>query len=235
MRLSTSTSSGAPHQCLALSLARELTVPPPAFSWVYLWAAIMHVIFAVFSGCNFLKYVTKFPCETFGFYVRCVAALFNPRWLTSSPIWPCTLFSSWVYIQYGIQVLTRQFGLPTPSVYLSILLAVLTLVVGHLLTIVSTLPYFHRHVRRFIADYGMPIAVIACSGLAYWGRFHESINVEDSRLPIEAAYTAANGRAWIVPFWELSGKWVGIAFPFGFVLFVVRPCRLARIGDDTAN
>jgi hypothetical protein len=139
---------------------------------------------------------------------------------------------SWVYIQYGIQVLTRQFGLPTPSIYLSILLAILTLVVGHVLTIVSTLPYFHRHVRRFIADYGMPIAVIACSGLAYWGRFHESINIDDSRLPIQAAYTAANGRSWVVPFWELSGKWVGIAFPFGFVLFIVRSSFLGNLGSS---
>ena len=35
---------------------------------------------------QFLKYVTRFSCDTFGFYVAAV------------------------YVQYGIQVVTRQFG-----------------------------------------------------------------------------------------------------------------------------
>jgi len=31
----------------------------------------------------------------------------------------------------------------------------------------------------------------------------------------------ANGRAWLVRFWQLEGKYVGIALPFGFILFVL--------------
>ncbi|CED82769.1 anion exchanging protein [Phaffia rhodozyma] len=165
--------------------------------WTYLWAAIMHIVFAVFGGCNFLKYVTRYPCETFGFYV------------------------SWVYLQYGVQVITRQFPLPLSSSFLSIILAILTLVVGHVFNLVSTQPYFHRHVRRFIADYGMPISVVACSGLAYWGRFHVGIDVEETRLPFQPAFMPAEGRQWLVRFWSLEGKWVGVSFPFGFVLFVL--------------
>lgn len=37
--------------------------------WVYLWAAILHWIFAIWQGCKFLRYVTRFSCDTFGFYV----------------------------------------------------------------------------------------------------------------------------------------------------------------------
>jgi len=37
--------------------------------WVYLWAAILHWVFALWQGCRFLKYVTRFSCDTFGFYV----------------------------------------------------------------------------------------------------------------------------------------------------------------------
>lgn len=118
-------------------------------------------------------------------------------------------------------VLTRQFAVPEASLFLGILLAVLTLCVGHFLTILSLQPYFHRHIRRFIADYGMPISVIACSGLAYWGRFHDAIDPEATRLPIQGAFAAANNRPWVVPFWELPGKWVGIAFPFGFILLIL--------------
>lgn len=64
----------------------------------------------------------------------------------------------------------------------------------------------------------MPISIIACSGVAYWGAFNIA---NASTLPVNGAFTAAGGRSWIVRFWELDGKWVGIAFPFGFILFVL--------------
>lgn len=42
------------------------------------------------------------------------------------------------------------------------------------------------------------------------------------RLPVtRASFQAANGRPWLVEFWQLEGRWVGIAFPFGLVLFIL--------------
>ncbi|KAE9407396.1 hypothetical protein BT96DRAFT_809571 [Gymnopus androsaceus JB14] len=163
--------------------------------WVYLWAAIIHWVTAILNWCNFLKYVTLFSCDTFGFYV------------------------SWVYLQYGVQVLTRQLDSSTlPGALVSIILAILMLVVCFLFQSLSQKTLFHRHVRRFLADYGMPISLVAISGMAYWGRFN-STNPET--LPISGAFQPANGRAWLVPFWELEGKWVGIALPFGIVLWIL--------------
>ncbi|EKM75911.1 hypothetical protein AGABI1DRAFT_45748 [Agaricus bisporus var. burnettii JB137-S8] len=162
--------------------------------WVYLWGAIFHWVTAVLNWCNFLKYVTLFSCDTFGFYV------------------------SWVYLQYGIQVLTRQFPNSAPGYLTSIILALLMLVTSFLFHILSRSPYFHRHVRRFLADYGMPISLIAASAMAYWGRFN-SANPET--LPVGPAFTPANGREWLVRFWQLEGKWVGIAMPFGIVLWIL--------------
>lgn len=60
--------------------------------WVYLWSAILHIGLAIMNGtflfkpslwvynlatlaCNFLKYVTLFSCDTFGFYVSWVSHL----------------------------------------------------------------------------------------------------------------------------------------------------------------
>lgn len=60
-------------------LVAFLQADPSFLSWTYLWAAIMHWLFAIWGGCNFLRVVTRFSCETFGFYVAAV------------------------YIQYGIQ------------------------------------------------------------------------------------------------------------------------------------
>ncbi|KAJ3757308.1 HCO3 transporter family-domain-containing protein [Lentinula raphanica] len=163
--------------------------------WVYLWAAIFHWIAAILNWCNFLKYVTLFSCDTFGFYV------------------------SWVYLQYGVQVVTRQLDSSSlPSALVSIILALLMLVVSFLFQSLSNKTLFHRHVRRFLADYGMPISLVATSGMAYWGTFN---NVNPETLPISGAFQPANGRAWLVPFWQLEGKWVGTALPFGIILWIL--------------
>ncbi|KAI0768903.1 anion exchanging protein [Irpex lacteus] len=170
--------------------------------WVYLWGAILHWITAALNWCNFLKYVTLFSCDTFGFYV------------------------SWVYLQYGVQVITRQFPTPnrsdsestTDGAFVGIILALLMVVTCYLFRTASQSVYFHRHVRRFFADYGMPIALVASSAMAYWGRFNHA---NPTTLPVGKAFQPAGGREWLVRFWQLDGKWVGIAFPFGFALWVL--------------
>ncbi|KAG6887776.1 hypothetical protein C0992_010785 [Termitomyces sp. T32_za158] len=78
--------------------------------------------------------------------------------------------------------------------------------------------FFHRHVRRFLADYGMPMSLVASSAMAYWGRFNAA---NPNTLPIGPAFQPAGGREWLVRFWQLEGKWVGIALPFGFVLWIL--------------
>ena len=92
------------------------------------------------------------------------------------------------------------------------------LVTSFLFQALSNTDYFHRIIRRFLADYGMPISLIAASGMAYWGRFGTA---HPTTLPVGGAFQAANGRGWLVRFWELDGKWVGIALPFGIVLWIL--------------
>ncbi|KAF8635938.1 hypothetical protein AX15_000109 [Amanita polypyramis BW_CC] len=172
---------------------------PPIYlhfiGWVYLWAAIIHWITALLNWCNFLKYVTAFSCDTFGFYV------------------------SLVYLQYGIQVTTRQFSsLNDLGPLVSIILALLMLVVCFLFQTLSKSTYFHPHVRRFLADYGMPISLVAASAMAYWGRFDYA---KPTTLPVGGTFQAAGGREWLVRFWQLEGKWIGIALPFGLVLWIL--------------
>jgi len=54
--------------------------------------------------------------------------------------------------------------------------------------------------------------------MAYWGRFNAS---NPTTLQVGGAFQAANGRAWLVKFWELDGKWVIIALPFGIILWIL--------------
>ncbi|THH12837.1 hypothetical protein EUX98_g9784, partial [Antrodiella citrinella] len=145
--------------------------------WVYLWGAILHWITAILNWCNFLKYVTLFSCDTFGFYV------------------------SWVYLQYGVQVITRQFPTPDNSTespvptldgaFVGIILAFLMLVTSYLFRTASRSALFHRHVRRFLADYGMPISLVAASAMAYWGRFNHA---NPTTLPTGRAFMPAGDR-----------------------------------------
>lgn len=146
------------------------------------------------TGCNFLKYVTLFSCDTFGFYV------------------------SWVYLQYGVQVITRQFNDANDGAFVAIILALIMLVTSFLFRALSKTAYFNRIVRRFFADYGMPISLVAASCMAYWGRFDTA---HPTTLPVGVPFQPANGRAWLVTFWELDVKWVAIALPFGIVLWVL--------------
>ncbi|KIJ54700.1 hypothetical protein M422DRAFT_24604 [Sphaerobolus stellatus SS14] len=163
--------------------------------WVYLWGAILHWITAALNWCNLLRYVTLFSCDTFGFFV------------------------AWVYLQYGVQVLTRQFGVASlDSAYVSIILAFIMLGCAIFFRSLSQSSLFHRHVRRFFADYGMPISIVASTAVAYWGRFNAS---NPQTLPVGGAFEAAGRREWLVRFWQLEAKWIGIAFPFGVVLWVL--------------
>nr|XP_031860208.1 uncharacterized protein CI109_004340 [Kwoniella shandongensis]KAA5527280.1 hypothetical protein CI109_004340 [Kwoniella shandongensis] len=167
--------------------------------WVYLWAAIFHWIAAAMNAVKGLQYVTRFSCDTFGFYVAAV------------------------YVQYGIQVVTRQFGqTSTPSAFLGIILAILTLVLPHYFNAVAKSGYINKHFRRFCADYGMPITIIAMTGLAYWGRFDPYVLESGMTLPTTShSFRPASDRPWLVRFWQLDGKWVGTALPFGLVLFIL--------------
>jgi hypothetical protein len=45
--------------------------------------------------------------------------------------------------------------------------------VPHYFNALAKSGYVNNQFRRFCADYGMPITMIAATGLAYWGRFDE--------------------------------------------------------------
>ncbi|KAG8818026.1 hypothetical protein FRC17_010989 [Serendipita sp. 399] len=157
----------------------------------------MHWFFAIWNGANFLRYLTRFACDTFGFFV------------------------AWVYLQYGVQMITRQLQhSPIDSAYVSIILSLMVVVVAQLFNVAANSRLFHRHARRFMSDYGLPISVLAVSGCAYWGRLKGS---HPATLPIGHSFEPVGGRPWLVPFWEMQGgvKWIFVALPFGFALFVL--------------
>lgn len=153
----------------------------------------MHWILAITNACNALRYVTRFSCDIFGFYV------------------------AFIYLQKGIQVLTRQGS--DSSFYLSVMVALLVLFVGYLCGIIGTSSLFQHYIRVFIKDYGTPLTVVFFTGFVHIGRMRD---VTLNTLPTSTAFTpTSTSRGWIVPMSELSAKDVFLAIPFAILLTIL--------------
>lgn len=164
-------------------------------AWIGIWSLILHWILAITNSCNALTYVTRFSCDTFGFYVALV------------------------YLQKGIQVLTRQWGEANPtSAYLSIMVSLLVLGVAFLCGMIGESKLFHRHVRKFIEDYGTPLTIIFFTGFVHIG--HMS-TVDLTVLPTSRAFFPTTDRSWAVNFWDVSAAEVFIALPFAILLTIL--------------
>ncbi|CZT50255.1 related to chloride-bicarbonate anion exchanger AE2 [Rhynchosporium secalis] len=157
-----------------------------------LWSLVMHWILAITNSCNALKYVTRFSCDIFGFYV------------------------AFIYLQKGIQVLTRQ-GSNEPF-YLSIMISLLVLVVGYICGIIGSSSLFQHYVRVFIKDYGTPLTVVFFTGFVHIGRMRD---VDLETLPTSKAFFPTVDRGWFVHFWDISLGDVFIAIPFAVLLTIL--------------
>jgi boron transporter len=152
----------------------------------------MHWFLAVTNACNALKYVTRFSCDIFGFYV------------------------AFIYLQKGIQVLTRQGS--DEAFYLSITVSLLVLFVGYLCGLIGTSPLFQHYIRVFIKDYGTPLTVIFFTGFVHIGKMRE---IGLSTLPTSKAFFPTTDRGWFIHFWDISIGDVFIAIPFAILLTIL--------------
>jgi hypothetical protein len=162
----------------------------------------MHWILAITNSSNGLVYVTRFSCDIFGFYV------------------------AFIYLQKGIQVLTRQWVVSEEttkltgdaSAYLSIAVALLVLMFSFLCGVTGDSRLFQRHVRKFIEDYGTPLTIIFFTGFVHIGRM-KIVHVET--LPTSKAFFPTQDREWLVDFWNLSASEIFLAIPFALLLTIL--------------
>ncbi|KAI0122812.1 HCO3 transporter family-domain-containing protein [Xylariales sp. AK1849] len=160
--------------------------------WIGIWALILHWILAITNSCNWLKYVTRFPCDIFGFYV------------------------AFIYLQKGIQVLER-FGNDSPF-YLSVMVALLVFMIAYACGALGGSLLFWHPVRVFLKDYGTPLTVIFFTGFVHFGRMQ---SVELEKLPTSASFFPTADRGWFIHFWDISVSDVFLAIPFAILLTVL--------------
>ena len=160
--------------------------------WVGLWSMVMHFILAITNSCNGLRYVTRFSCDTFGFYV------------------------AFVYIQKGIQVLTAQgYG---EAFYLSVMVALLVLGFAYLCGVIGQSRLFNHIIRTFITDYGTPLCIVFFTGFVHFGRMKD-VHLES--LPTSKSFFPTADRGWLVHFWDIDVRDVFLAIPFAVLLTIL--------------
>ncbi|USP80751.1 hypothetical protein yc1106_08025 [Curvularia clavata] len=162
--------------------------------WIGIWSLIFHWILAITNSCNGLRYVTRFSCDIFGFYV------------------------AFIYLQKGIQVLTRQWHVSDASAYLSIVIALLVTAVAYICGIIGQSSLLQRHVRKFIEDYGTPLTVVFFTGFVHIGKMS---GIELLKLPTSKAFFPTTDRGWFIHFWDISVGDVFLAIPFAILLTIL--------------
>ena len=156
---------------------------------------ILHWILAIFNSCNWLRWVTRFPCDIFGFYV------------------------AFIYLQKGVEVLSRLGD--QESFYLSITVALLVFGVAYFIGRVgSRSSLFSHEIRVFLKDYGTPLTVIFFTGFVHIGRMR-SVSLEV--LPTSTSFepTDSATRGWLVRFWKLDAGDIFLALPFAILLTIL--------------
>ncbi|KAI1876465.1 hypothetical protein JX265_003991 [Neoarthrinium moseri] len=160
--------------------------------WIGLWSLVFHWILAITNSCDWLKYVTRFPCDIFGFYV------------------------AFIYLQKGIQVL-ELLGNEAPF-YLSVMVALLVFMIAYACGELGASPLFWHWVRVFLKDYGTPLTVIFFTGFVHIGRMTE---VDLEKLPTSASFFPTADRGWFIRFWEIPVGDVFLAIPFAILLTIL--------------
>ncbi len=155
---------------------------------------LMHWGLTITNACNGVTYVTRFSCDIFGFYV------------------------AFIYLQKGIQVLTRQWANGEPAAYLSITVALLVLGAAYLCGVIGGSTLFQRYARKFIEDYGTPLTIVFFTGFVHIGRMQ---GVALETLPTSKAFFPTPDRGWFIHFWDIDVGDVFIAMPFAILLTIL--------------
>ncbi|KAK6455043.1 anion exchange family protein [Scheffersomyces xylosifermentans] len=174
----------------------------PFMCWIYLWSMVFHLIIAVGNFVSFLKIISSFSCEVFGFFI------------------------CFVYIQKGIQILGRQFdAIDLASGYCSVMIAILMVVFGiGSYVFGNNLHYFKHWIRKIFVDYGVAVAVVFFTGFIHFGGKLDETDL--ARLPItksfQPTYSGSDrSHGWFVHFWpgeNIAVADVFLAIPFAILL-----------------
>lgn len=176
----------------------------PFMCWIYLWAMVMHIVIALLNWVSFMKIISLFSCDVFGFFI-CI-----------------------VYCEKAVAILSNQFTEKgAASGFCSVMISLLMVLFGLGSSIFGAeLHYFKPTVRKVFIDYGVPAAVIFFTGFVHFGGWLDNANL--ARLPITKSYaptknddSVGRSHGWFIHFWPNENLSVGdmfLAIPFALLL-----------------
>lgn len=172
--------------------------------WVCIWSMILHFILVFSNAVSLLQYVTTFPCDIFG------------------------LFINIVYIEKGIQVLSRQFnsetrGKDVEGGFASVVVSLCMAIFGIMFKNFTITPFFNHTIRTFISDYSTPLSVVFWSGFTHFGGYLNDIDFQ--KLPITKSFHPTSGTlrdksTWLA-YTSISTQDIFVALPFGIILTIL--------------
>lgn len=112
----------------------DVSLYPQFISWVAIWAAIFHWIFAVLNFCDYMRYVTDFSSQSFGAYVGII------------------------YCIKGVELLISEFERDGPTRgFMDVVIALMFFFTVYILELVGKGVWFTPGVRGFLNDYAYPV------------------------------------------------------------------------------
>jgi len=172
-------------------------------AWTLIWGAAFHFIAAIFNICDFTRFITDMTTQTFGFYVGIV------------------------YIQKGIEVLILEFkpneeypDLDNATGWLSVTIAILFTVSVYLVTAVAKTRFMTLGVRHIFSAFALSAGCLFWTGFSHFPDYSLR-RIPIAHLPITRSWFPTLDRSWFIDFWNLELKWVFVAAPLGFSVFVL--------------
>ncbi|KAK0527367.1 hypothetical protein OC835_004995 [Tilletia horrida] len=172
-------------------------------AWSLIWGAGFHFLAAILNISDFTRFITDMTTQTFGFYVGIV------------------------YIQKGIELLILEYiptdeapGLDNATGWFSVTIAILFTVSVYLVTAIGKTRFLTLPIRNLFSAFALAAGCIFWTGFSHFPDYSlRRIPVE--RLPITRSWFPTLDRSWFIDFWNIELKWVFVAAPLGFVLFVL--------------
>ncbi len=164
----------------------------PFYAWTGLWTAIILVILVVTDACFVMKYCGHFTEEIFAMLI---AALFIGE-----------------YFKPLVKIAEKG---PVEVFLLAFILATGTYFIANILLQLRRSFLLRPVIRQLLGDFGVPIAILAMSGLR---RAFPMIPADMLQVPKEIGLVTTSGRRWLVPVFDLSVKYIFLAFVSGLLL-----------------
>ena len=112
----------------------DVSLYPQFISWVAIWAAMFHWIFALLNFCDYMRAVTDFTSQSFGAYVGIV------------------------YCIKGVELLIGEFETYGPRIgYMDVVIALLFFFTVYMLELVRGSVLFTPGIRVLLGDYAYPV------------------------------------------------------------------------------